>query len=109
MTAPLSVSPPVSALLAGCEVGANPIIWSNDDFPELAGDRLAENMTPLGRAYYAASTLNCVPTSLSQPRGMALGAQAGESRLREIVCGAGFKGFRRAVDAPFNLVIEATP
>lgn len=75
----------------------------------LAGDRLADNMTPLGSAYYAASTLNCVPTSLSQPRGMALGAQAGESRLREVVCGAGFKSFRRAVDAPFNLVIEAKP
>lgn len=43
----------------------------------LAGDRLADNLTPLGRAYYAASTLNCVPTSLSQPRGLALGAQAG--------------------------------
>jgi SAM-dependent methyltransferase len=75
----------------------------------LAGDRLAENLTPLGRAYYAASTLNCVPTSLSQPRGLALGAQAGEARLREIVTGAGFSRFRRAVEAPFNLVIEARP
>jgi hypothetical protein len=49
----------------------------------LAGDRLEDNLTPLGRAYYAASTLNCVPTSLSQPGGLALGAQAGEARLRE--------------------------
>jgi SAM-dependent methyltransferase len=75
----------------------------------LAGDRLADNLTPLGRAYYAASTLNCVPTSLSQPCGLALGAQAGEKRLREIVTRAGFNRFRRAVDAPFNLVIEARP
>jgi SAM-dependent methyltransferase len=75
----------------------------------LAGDRLEDNFTPLGRAYYAASTLNCVPTSLSQPGGLALGAQAGEARLREIVMRAGFSRFRRPVDAPFNLVIEARP
>jgi SAM-dependent methyltransferase len=75
----------------------------------LAGDRLEDNLTPLGRAYYAASTLNCVPTSLSQPGALALGAQAGEARLREIVTGAGFGRFRRAVEAPFNLVIEARP
>ena len=75
----------------------------------LAGDRLEDNLTPLGRAYYAASTLNCVPTSLSQPGGLALGAQAGEARLREVVTRAGFSRFRRAVEAPFNLVIEARP
>jgi len=75
----------------------------------LAGDRLADNLTPLGRAYYAASTLNCVPTSLSQPHGLALGAQAGEGRLRDVVTSAGFTRFRRAVEAPFNLVIEARP
>jgi SAM-dependent methyltransferase len=75
----------------------------------LAGDRLEDNITPLGRAYYAASTLNCVPTSLSQPGGLALGAQAGEARLRDVVTRAGFGQFRRAVDAPFNLVIEAKP
>jgi SAM-dependent methyltransferase len=75
----------------------------------LAGDRLADNLTPLGRAYYAASTLNCVPTSLSQPRGLALGAQAGEARLRDIATRAGFSRFRRAIEAPFNLVIEARP
>ena len=75
----------------------------------LAGDCLEENLTPLGRAYYAASTLNCVPTSLSQPGGLALGAQAGEARLREVVTRAGFSRFRRAVEAPFNLVIEARP
>ncbi len=75
----------------------------------LAGDRLEDNLTPLGRAYYAASTLNCVPTSLSQPGGLALGAQAGEARLRDVVTRAGFSRFRRAVEAPFNLVIEAKP
>jgi SAM-dependent methyltransferase len=73
----------------------------------LAGDRLEDNLTPLGRAYYAAPTLNCVPTSLSQPGGLALGAQAGEARLRDVVARAGFSRFRRAVEAPFNLVIEA--
>jgi SAM-dependent methyltransferase len=75
----------------------------------LAGDRLEDNLTPLGRAYYAASTLNCVPTSLSQPGGRALGAQAGEARLRDVVMHAGFSRFQRAVEAPFNLVIEAKP
>lgn len=74
-----------------------------------AGDTLEENLTPLGRAYYAASTLNCVPTSLSQPHGLALGAQAGEARLREIMTRAGFRRIRRAVDAPYNLVLEANP
>ncbi|MGE0006262.1 MAG: trans-aconitate 2-methyltransferase [Parvibaculaceae bacterium] len=75
----------------------------------LAGDRLEDNLTPLGRAYYAASTLNCVPTSLSQPGGLALGAQAGEARLREVVTRAGFGRLRRAAAAPFNLVLEARP
>jgi SAM-dependent methyltransferase len=75
----------------------------------LAGDRLEENLNPLGRAYYAASTLNCVPTSLSQPGGKALGAQAGEARLREVLDGAGFRRIRQPVEAPFNLVIEARP
>jgi SAM-dependent methyltransferase len=75
----------------------------------LAADRLEDYFTPLGRAYYAASTLNCVPTSLSQPGGLALGAQAGEQRLRQVATNAGFSRFRRVVEAPFNLVIEARP
>ena len=74
-----------------------------------AGDRLEDNLNPLGRAYYAASTLNCVPTSLSQPGALALGAQAGEARLRDLVTKAGFSRFRCAVEAPFNLVLEARP
>jgi hypothetical protein len=75
----------------------------------MSGERLADNLNPLGRAYYAASTLNCVPTSLSQPGAKALGAQAGEARLREVLGEAGFRCVRRAVEAPFNLVIEARP
>ena len=73
----------------------------------LAGDRLEDNFHPLGVAYYASSTLLCVPNSLSQDVGAALGAQAGESRLREVLEDAGFARVRRACDAPFNLVLEA--
>ncbi|MFT3735415.1 MAG: class I SAM-dependent methyltransferase [Rhodocyclaceae bacterium] len=72
-----------------------------------AGDRVEENLNPLGRAYYAGSTLMCTPCSLSQEVGLALGAQAGEARLREVVTSAGFKHFRRATHTPFNLVFEA--
>jgi SAM-dependent methyltransferase len=72
-----------------------------------AGDRIEENLNPVGRAYYAASTLICTPCSLAQEVGLALGAQAGEARLRDIVQGAGFTTFRRAVQSPFNLVFEA--
>lgn len=72
-----------------------------------AGDRVEENLNPVGRAYYAASTLICTPCSLAQEVGLALGAQAGEGRLRDVVQGAGFKTFRRAVQSPFNLVFEA--
>ena len=73
----------------------------------LAGDRLEDNFHPLGVAYYASSTRLCVPNSLSQDVGAALGAQAGESRLREVLEDAGFARVRRACDAPFNLVLEA--
>jgi 2-polyprenyl-3-methyl-5-hydroxy-6-metoxy-1,4-benzoquinol methylase len=71
-----------------------------------AGDRLEENLTPVGRIYYAASTLLCVPASLSQEVGTALGAQAGEARIREIAEQAGFTRFRRATQTPFNIVYE---
>ena len=74
-----------------------------------AGDRVEENLNPVGRAYYAGSTLICTPCSLSQEVGLALGAQAGEARLRAVVQGAGFTTFRRAVQSPFNLVFEARP
>jgi SAM-dependent methyltransferase len=74
-----------------------------------ANDRLEDNLTPVGRAYYAASTLLCVPHSLSEAPGTALGAQAGEQRLREVATAAGFGRFRRVAQTPFNLVYEARP
>jgi SAM-dependent methyltransferase len=74
-----------------------------------AGDRVEDNLTPIGRIYYAASTLSCTPGALSQEGGLALGAQAGEARLREVVTAAGFTRFRRASETPVNLVLEARP
>ncbi len=74
-----------------------------------AGDSLQENMNPVGRIYYSASTTLCVPASKDQEVGLALGAQAGEARLREVVMSGGFSRFRRAAETPFNLVFEARP
>ncbi len=74
-----------------------------------ANDTTEGNLNPVGRVYYAASTMICVPASLSQEVGMALGAQAGETRLREVVTAGGFTRFRRATATPFNLVLEARP
>jgi len=74
-----------------------------------AGDQLEDNLNPVGRAFYAASTLLCVPHSLTEEPGAALGAQAGERRLREVTTAAGFGRFRRAAETPFNLVFEARP
>jgi SAM-dependent methyltransferase len=72
-----------------------------------AGDKLEDNLNPIGRAFYGASTLLCTPASLSQEVGLALGAQAGEKRLRDLVTSGGFSGFRRATQTPFNLIFEA--
>ena len=72
-----------------------------------AGDRVEDNLNPIGRAYYAFSTLLCTPASLSQEVGLALGAQAGEARIRDVVTAAGFARFDRAAETPFNLVFEA--
>ena len=72
-----------------------------------AQDDLADNINAVGAAYYGFSTLLCTPSSLSQEVGTALGAQAGEARLREIVTGAGFTTFRRVAETPFNIVLEA--
>jgi 2-polyprenyl-3-methyl-5-hydroxy-6-metoxy-1,4-benzoquinol methylase len=72
-----------------------------------AHDRTEDNLNPVGRVYYSASTLICTPASLSQDIGLALGAQAGEKRLREVVTSGGFTRFRRACETPFNLVLEA--
>ncbi len=74
-----------------------------------AGDTLADNLNPVGRIYYAASTVVCTPSSLDQEVGLALGAQAGEERLRAVAAEAGFTRFRRATETPFNLVLEARP
>ncbi|MEZ4867611.1 MAG: class I SAM-dependent methyltransferase [Caldilineaceae bacterium] len=75
----------------------------------MAGDRLEDNLNPLGRLSYAASTLICVPTSLAQEVGLALGAQAGEARLREVIAAGGFSSIRRAAETPFNMILEARP
>ena len=75
----------------------------------MAGDRLEQNLNPVSRLYYAGSTMICVPTSLSQEVGTALGAQAGEAKLREIVLEAGFRNVRRAAETPFNMILEARP
>ncbi len=75
----------------------------------VAGDRVENNLNPVGRAYYAFSTLLCTPCSLSQEVGLALGAQAGEGRIGEIVTGGGFGHFRRVAETPFNMVFEARP
>jgi SAM-dependent methyltransferase len=72
-----------------------------------AGDTVQENMNPVGRAYYALSTLLCTPSSLSQEVGLALGAQAGEARLTEVLNSAGFTHVRRAAETPFNIILEA--
>ena len=72
-----------------------------------AHDRVEQNLNPVGRLYYCASTLVCTPASLSQEVGLGLGAQAGEARLREVVKGAGFQRFRRATETPVNLILEA--
>lgn len=74
-----------------------------------AGDQLDENLNPIGRLFYAASTMICVPASLSQEVGLGLGAQAGEKRLREVIAAGGFSRVRRATSTPFNLVLEARP
>ena len=74
-----------------------------------ANDRVEENLNPVGRLFYGASTLVCTGASLAQEVGLALGAQAGEKRLREVVLQGGFTRFRRATQTPFNLVLEAQP
>ena len=74
-----------------------------------ADDATEKNHNPVGRVFYSASTLLCVPASLSQEKGMALGAQAGEKQIGEVVRAGGFSRFHRAAQTPFNLVFEARP
>jgi SAM-dependent methyltransferase len=73
-----------------------------------ANDKVEDNLNPIGRLNYSASTMICVPASLNE-NGPALGAQAGEQRIAEIVRSAGFSKFRRVIQTPFNLVFEARP
>jgi len=72
-----------------------------------AHDRVEQNLNPVGRVFYSASTMICTPASRAQEVGLALGAQAGEKRLREVVMQGGFRSFRRATETPFNMVFEA--
>jgi len=75
----------------------------------MAADSPEQNLNPVGRVYYGASSLICVPVSLAR-HGPALGAQAGEGRLRQVLVeGGGFTRFRRATETPFNIVLEARP
>ena len=73
----------------------------------IAGDAPTDNMNPVGRLYYNASTMICVPTSLDQEVGEGLGAQAGQKRLTEVIRDGGFSRIRRATTGPFNMVLEA--
>ena len=72
-----------------------------------ANDRLEDNLNPVGRIFYGASTMICTPASQSQEVGLCLGAQAGEMRLRKVALDAGFSHFRRATETPFNMIFEA--
>ena len=74
-----------------------------------AHDLPEQNHNPIGRIFYSASTMICTPASRAQEVGLALGAQAGEARIREVVTAGGFTRFRRATETPFNLVFEARP
>ena len=75
----------------------------------IAGDRVEQNLNPVGRAYYAFSTMLCTPSSLAQEVGLALGAQAGEARIRDVDTAAGFTRFRRVAETPFNAIYEIRP
>ncbi len=74
-----------------------------------ANDDVAANLNPVGRIYYSASAMICVPASRSQEVGLGLGAQAGEAKIRQVVTEGGFTRFRRAAETPFNMVFEARP
>lgn len=74
-----------------------------------ANDAIQDNLNPIGRVYYSASTIICTPASRSQEVGLGLGAQAGEARMRKVVTEGGFTSFRRANETPFNLIFEAVP
>lgn len=74
-----------------------------------AGDSVEENLNPVGRCFYNASTVICTPASLSQEVGLALGAQAGQAALSRVIAEGGFSQVRRATETPFNIILEARP
>ena len=80
--------------------------WSSS---RKAATALEDNLNPIGRLSYEGSTMVCIPTSLAQPVGLALGAQVGFSRLASVIGEGGFGQVRKATEAPFNMVIEARP
>jgi len=75
----------------------------------MAGDRVEDNLNPIGRIFYAASTMICTPASLSQEGRAALGAQAGQAALTEVMRAGGFSHVRRATETPVNIVLEVRP
>jgi SAM-dependent methyltransferase len=74
-----------------------------------AGDKISDNLHPIGRVYYSASTFICTPASRAQEVGLGLGAQAGQARLSKVIKDGGFSSVRRAAETPFNMVLEARP
>ena len=95
---------------AGCATAMRRIVADTGTWmivEPIAGDQPEQNFNPVGRLYYNASTMICVPTSLDQEVGAALGAQAGEARLTELIRSGGFTSVRRATEGPFNMVLEA--
>ena len=95
---------------AGCATAMRRIVSDTGAWmivEPIAGDQPEQNFNPVGRLYYNASTMICVPTSLDQEVGAALGAQAGEAKLTEVIRSGGFANVRRATDGPFNMVLEA--
>jgi 2-polyprenyl-3-methyl-5-hydroxy-6-metoxy-1,4-benzoquinol methylase len=96
----------------GCAEYIRSIITSDGTWmivEPIAGNRLEENLNPVGRLYYNASTMICLPTSMDQEVGEALGAQAGDHKIMELAARAGFTRVRRATEGAFNMVIEARP
>ena len=98
---------PVGASAHVLETLASDGTWMIEE--PFANDRVEENLNPVGRVFYGASTVICTPASLAQEVGLALGAQAGEARLSEVLKEGGFARVRRATETPFNLVLEAKP
>lgn len=95
---------------AGCAAHMRKIVAKNGTWmivEPIAGDKPEANLNSVGRLYYNASTMICVPTSLDQEVGAGLGAQAGEARLAEVIKSGGFSSVRRATEGPFNMVLEA--